>query len=48
MSLIKAYQKAQEVGMEIEVIEWALKELYEDEDLSPAEAMWIGVGEWCK
>jgi len=37
-----------EVGLEVEVIYWALKAMQKDPKLTPSAAMLLGVTEWIK
>lgn len=39
---------AQEYGLEIEVIYYALKAMKENPELTPAQAFYLGVSEWVK
>lgn len=40
--------QAIEVGLEVEVIYWALKAMKENTKLTPSEAMMLGITEWIK
>ena len=40
--------QSMEVGLEVEVIYWALKAMQQDPKLTPSAAMLLGVTEWVK
>ena len=40
--------QALEYGLEVEVVYWALKAMQQDTNITPAQAMTLGVLEWIK